>query len=486
MSEIKPENLHGRKKIFINVLPTDFDNSVESEIFYIKENIIKCLSVFNQNVLEIEFLNEYNVGKQTILLKNRADASVIINNKVVQNYARQIVEFKKGFYVGKPIKYSRCNNKENDDDMGFINKSIKDVSKASKDMDLYQDLFVSGVGYTFIAPRTDNYDINSEAPYVYQVVDNKICFVVNSSNVEETPLFAGIEMFTDNKIKKYAIYTKTSYYELTLGEGINIVRKGLLNITCGLKKLPIEEFRANRDAYSILEMVIPTNNALNSITSDQLDSLEQFVNSYLVFENQIVDPKFVQTVKDFKKERVIALSTNDPSKPAKVSFLENELNYDGVNNIFERIRNDMFDMAGVPLASSSTTSGGDTGEARLLGNGWENAQNMANVDTQYFKKFEFNNLKRIIDIYKTRANSPVDKINATDIDIKYSYNLSSNLLNKMQSIKYGYDMGMPLLDLLEAVSLTCDNYELAKSWRENLDKIKSENVDVDVKTKQLV
>jgi len=221
----------------------------------------------------------------------------------------------------------------------------------------------------------------------------------------------------------------------------------------------------------IVELVLAIQNFLNAIESNQLDDIVEFVNAYLVFENQDIDNKFKENFEEFKKKRVLAIKSTNPQLPAKVSLLKESLNHTDINSFFELLKSEMYDIVASPQSCGNVTSGGDTGAARLLGNGWESAQNQAQVDTTYVKQYEYEALKKMIAVCKDNT-TVIKKISASDIEIKYSINMSNNLLVKTQSLKYMYDMNMPYQSALSLSGLTTDAYGLGKRWEEHDNKVK--------------
>jgi hypothetical protein len=102
----------------------------------------------------------------------------------------------------------------------------------------------------------------------------------------------------------------------------------------------------------------------------------------------------------------------------------------------------MLTILGIPRLNDKP-SGGDTGQARLLGEGWTMAYQRAKQDDLNFKKAERTFLKAILKICKDDTRNAVDKIEKlriSDIDIKIPRDKSDNMLTKAQT----------LLELLQA------------------------------------
>ena len=206
----------------------------------------------------------------------------------------------------------------------------------------------------------------------------------------------------------------------------------------------------------------------------QLDGMEEIINSFIVFYNQkFDDDNFITKFKELKKERLLALNTNDPSKPAKVEMISQKLENDPINFFYERTVKAMNDNVFVPQASGNVTSGGDTGQARLLGNGWESAQNQAQVDQSFLTKYEKELLKNILWICKNTENCPIETINASDVAIKFNVNMSNNLLVKAEAMQLLNSIDFPEKAILTVCGITKDVDGIGEAWKEKK-KIKEE------------
>ena len=474
----------GRKKIIIPITYEDFKNTPE---VYIKKYLGKCLMINSENTEEFIDLQNVYKGKQEIFNKVRLDGSTENNNQLVANHTFRQVEFKKGFMVGNPIEYSQANQlKEIDDDLTYLSNYFRDCAKASKDIDKYEDLYVGGVAHQFIIPKRESFDEQSEAPFELINIDFGVGFVVYSGDITHKPLFNVFISKTDEvDVNSESLYSKrkTTYDVYYIGDegycyNATLSRNGSTYKFINderrkqpYKFLPLVEYSLNKNRMGIVELVLAIQNFLNAIESNQLDDIVEFVNAYLVYENQDIDNKFKENFEEFKKKRVLAIKSNNPQLPAKVSLLKQSLNHTDINSFFELLKSEMYDIVACPQASGNVTSGGDTGAARLLGNGWESAQNQAQVDTTYVKQYEYEALKKMIAVCKDNT-TVIKKISASDIEIKYSINMSNNLLVKTQSLKYMYDMNMPYQSALSLSGLTTDAYGLGKRWEEHDTKVK--------------
>lgn len=99
--------------------------------------------------------------------------------------------------------------------------------------------------------------------------------------------------------------------------------------------------------------------------------------------------------------------------------------------VTDDLYNNILTVCGVPRLNNKP-SGGDTGQARLLGEGWTMADERAKQDELAFKKSERRLLKLILKIcnYKKKLQN----LKISDIDIKFTRNKSDNLIVKTQGL----------------------------------------------------
>ena len=461
----------GRKKITIPVRYEDFS---KNPIKYIDNYLSKCISINLENKNDSIALKKYYKGIQSILTKTRLNGVTDNNNKIVVNHIYRQVEFKKGFMVGNPISYSLGVADKDTDDMTDLNRFLKDSAKASKDIDKYEDLYVCGLALQYIIPKKTDFD-EGEAPFELYNIEVGNAFKVYSADVTSKPLFDVIisEVIKDkdfNTEKAYDVYYMQDgeeYCLTTTYRGIGKEQRSDKIEKEPYKFLPLIEYSLNKNRMGIVELVMAIQDGLNTIQSNQVDDIVEFVNSYLVFENQDLGKEWAKKVREFRKNRAILLRTKNPQLPAKLNLLKQTMQHTEINAFFEMLVQEMYDIVACPKTSGGVTSGGDTGQARILGNGWESAQNQATVDISYVLQYEYELLKKIIYICKEPEEKYIKDINASDIDIKFSINMSNNILTKTQALQNLYTMHIPYEEALDIVNVTSDTHGLAVKWAEN-------------------
>lgn len=459
----QPINLFGRRKIYSSLKKEELTPEAILNI------LPSVLRIHDLNSAEIDYLWNYYKGKQPILQKEkkvRAD----INNMVLENHAYEIVEFKKSNDFGEPVQYVQKGEKNSEKvnpEISILNKFMESEDKSSLDLDLSEWQCVCGTAYRWF--DTDIKADEDEAPFELAIPDPRRTFVVRSSDVKEEQLFCGTyswfsddEAFQDTMVgvqfvpaqyRVITVYTDdfvVKIRESTSNEGhkLEIINSSMMvaNKKMVIDKYPLEpkgqriiEYPLNNARMGIIEIVMSQLNAINKVKSDDLDAIDQFVQSLLVFVNQDVT---VEDVRELEEAGAIKVFSNDPSKPADVKLLTQQLLHSETKIVTDDLYDKMLTILGIPRLNDKA-SGGDTGQARLLGEGWTMAYQRAKQDDLNFKKAERMFLKSILAICKDDKRNIPDKIKnlkLSDIDIKIPRDKSDNMLTKAQT----------LLELLQA------------------------------------
>ena len=409
--------LFGRHVIYADYDPEEMNEETIAQI------LNDVFGVHLQNSREINYLENYYKGFQPILDKVK-EVRPTINNKVVENNAYFIVEFKKSFVFGKPIQYVQRGDVANKE-VGALNSYMLAEDKYPKDTELAEDLYISGIGHRLVLP-----DINEDSPFMIENLDSKTTFCVYSSRLPHKKLFGctytrGIKDYTI----RGSVYTKNAYYEMESPSTASAFSVKFVKPTI-LGDIPIFEYYLNKSRIGIIEIVMDILNNLNRITSDEIDGLEQYIQSLLVFVNQDIDKEDYEGLLDLG---AIKIATSDPSRPADIKLISSEIKHDNTKILHDRLFNTALNIVGIPK-NSDKASGGDTGQARYLGEGWTMADARADGDEMEFKRCSKPELKLILKICRLAPNSEIKTLTLKDIDQKFTRNKSDNFLVKSQGM----------------------------------------------------
>lgn len=414
--------LSGRREIF-----TDAQEITQQNIC---EILADAFAIHNTNAAEIDYLQKYERGIQPILHREK-EIRPEINFKAVENHAAEITAFKVGYVFGSPITFvqrasidSTGDNGEIDDKkIATLNEMMFEVGKASQDQILGKDLAVCGVGYRIVLPKKIKMGVS---PFDMLRLNPKFTFVVKHNDIYKRPAI-GVSYVTlkDGSIRVGA-YTKSEYFEL---EGNTI---GALSIKSVVPNrigiIPIIEYRNDNERMGCFERVVPMLDALNVATSDRLNGLAQFVQSILWMNNCELDDEQMNSLKD----KLGLLTKSEPGNPASVQYLTATLDQAQTQTLIDYLYEQILQIAGVPGREQST--GGNTGQAIMLSNGWQIAETHARSLEQVFSDSEREMLGVVLRIITLVEPGDVATLKLSDIDIKFSRNRTDSLLVKTQGL----------------------------------------------------
>lgn len=497
----------GIKRIEIPKLDSDF-NTQDYGLAIIKKYLPTILADHKQNAEKIEFLYRYFLGQQDILNKERRyKTDSYNNNKIVENHAKRQVEFKVGFLTGEQRDYTHKADSDSDD-LTYLGRYFTDCNFFQKDKVLKKWVYATGIGVTHTSPRTDiiledgvdeltkakkvryatkedGFDIDYNAPFNFETLDPKDNFVVYSSAFNKEPLFCVSivdidvsgendqipqihkQMLIETRYASFVVHSDKEYRDIYWND--NNTFKATPK---ALRYLPMIEHSVNDDRIGLIETNRSLYNSINTFRSAVADMTVDSANAILVFKNVDIDSEEVQAM---KKAGAIVISDSQQSRTGSSADLDTitiEIPFDGLNNYIDELVHSCYDIAGVPLASGQVTSGGDTGQARLIGGGWNNAYISINNDITTLKGYDYDNLKLILLLCKQVPNCPLDELYASQIDISYRVNQNDNFVNKTQGMMNLYAMNMPLEEILKASKLFNDIKNVEKAWQARLDELK--------------
>jgi len=426
---IAPEEirLFGRKVIYADYNPEDMNTETITKI------LNDVFSVHLQNAYEIDYLEKYYKGFQPIIGKTK-EVRPTINNTVVENNAYFITEFKKSYVFGEPIQYVQRGDVANPQ-VSTLNSYMLAKDKFPKDTELAESIYVSGIGHRLVLPSEIG---DFESPFNVDNLDSKKTFIVYSSYLPHKKLFAfTYTIGVKDSTLRGSVYTKNGYYEVNK-ENLSSAFTVRFKQNHILGDIPIFEYYLNKSRLGIIEVVLDLLNQINRITSDEIDGLEQFIQSILVFVNQDIDVEDYSALLDLG---AVKIATSDPSRPADLKLLSNNIDHGNTKILHDRLLNTALQIIGIPK-STERTSGGDTGQARMLSEGWTMADERAKQDEMQFKRCSKPELELELRICSLSPWSDITNLNIKEVEQKFTRNKSDNFLVKSQGLMNQINSGV--------------------------------------------
>lgn len=391
------------------------------------QNVAQVLSdtigIHNRNRTLIDYLYRYYKGDQPILYREKL-VRPEVNNKVVENHALETVKFKAGQIYGEPIQYvckkKKASEKINEQ-VDRFNDYLDEANADARNIQL--GIYQSAVGTAYKAIlREDEWTENGDLPpFRIFIPSPQDVYIVYSSITGKPMLSVQILKDEDNQ-QYYQCYSSRQYFKIQNGavteSGIN-----------GFGGIPIIEYPNNHDRLSDIEIAITMYDAINKYQSDRLNGVEQFVQALMKFKNcEIDESEFVKMIK------LGAVSVKDVGNGTQsdVDLMTAELNQSESQVAKDDIYNNMLIVEAMPNRQGNT--GGDTGNAVYLRNGWDFAERDAKLVEAFTKEAEKASARIILNII--RKTSMDVNISTRDFDVKITRNPTDNMLVKAQALDY--------------------------------------------------
>ena len=380
----------------------------------------KAVSIFEQNALDCDYLYNYYKGCQPILDRKK-EVRPEINNTIVVNRAYEIVTFKTGRFLYKPIQYVNRND-GTIDEINQLNDLMYAEGKSGKDRELVDWFHICGHSYRMILDA----HMEEGTPFHIYTIEPNRAFVVRRDTVDKKPIMGVYFNYRvdeeGNKQKVYTAYTKNEVYIIENWE-IKSVSRHIMG------DVPIIEYPANLSRLGCFEVVTELLDAINLATSNREDGLEQFIQALLVFKNLDLSDKDVE---DLRKNGAICLPEG-----SDLEYLVHELNQSQVQTLVDDMYQAVLTICGMPNRQAGSTSTSDNKGAVVLRDGWSAAATAVKETKQYFEAAERQMLGialRLFNIYMDISADEDDRkpVSLADIVVHFDEGEYENMLEKAQ------------------------------------------------------
>lgn len=411
--------LHGRRKIMCDQKEITPENVVDI--------VGKALAVHRMNRGEIQYLYDFYRGKQDIRLKQK-QVRPEINNRVMVNRANEIVTFKTAYLLGEPLQYvSNGGDDAVSKKVNRLNEYMRSELKDSKDKELADWMHICGVGVRMVLP--DKAGEEDGSPVSIYTLDPRESFVIYHSGVGQRALAGVLRQKNEKGQWISCVYTKYRYYEIISGQITNIDDgedgDWLPGKRHGLGRVPIIEYLNNEARMGAFEVVLPLLNAINTIESNRVDSIQDFVNAYDVFQNcELEDGQYKELAQGGMAIKIKGIQGAE----AKVYRIASELNQTNTQTLVDDLYNTALTICGMPNRNGGSSTS-DTGTAVLLRDGFAEAESRAKDTEKMFIRSEWDFLRLVLHICRDTAE--VD-LKLSEIKPEFTRKNLTNIQSKVQ------------------------------------------------------
>lgn len=413
---IQPAELFGRSMIYYDDVEITREN--------ICDILSKALGVHRVNQAQINKLYQIYRGRQAILSKTK-EIRPEINNKIVTNFANQIVTFKTGYLLGKPIQYVSRGERTTElaenvsRDIDLLNRYASDCDKAAKDIELAEWFHICGTSYRMVMVDTETQ--SDETPFNIFTLDPRHTFVVYSNEVSHKPILGVNSVRKSDGTVIYNCWTKNKLFKVK--DALAYPDSVISEEEHVYGRVPIIEYPANNARLGSFEIVLSLLDAINAAFSDLADGREQFINSLMVIKGADITREQFAELRDLGGIKVPA--------DGDVKYLVSELNQTQNGETINLMIDTMLEIVGMPKRSGSAGGTSDNGIAVILRDGFADAEARASDTERIFKKSENEFLRIVFPICNVKRGT---QLKLSSVEPHFTRQNTDNLLAKVQAL----------------------------------------------------
>ena len=451
---------YGRKIAYTNIDKITPDNVVKV--------IGNTIGIFNWNRTIIKYLWDYYKGDQPVLYRQKL-TNADITNKIVENHAYEIVQFKVGQTYGEPVQFiSRKNDANINKAVDILNDFMADANKQEKDIKAGEWQSATGTSFKAAQPKPGKIPIRIVAPTPMNT------YVIYNENTEE-PILA-VQEFKDADGKLYKMaFSDTMSFTIVDSKVISTKLH-----TYG--EVPIVEFPNNHERISDIELVSGMLDAINNMQSNRMDGVEQFVQYWVKFVNCEIDE---ENFKKMKESHALVVKSINKDNKSDVDIMTQELNQSQCQIAKDDLWNNTLSILAIPNKQGNT--GGDTQGAVELRNGWDFSKTRAKLKDPIVKASEKRLATVALNILRLAG---IDlKLSVTDFDVQINHSPQDNMYTKAQTLVVLLQAGIHPLVAIKTVGLWGDaekTYVLSKPYLDNLYKTIENAEEQEKKAQEIV
>ncbi|RHP57432.1 phage portal protein [Clostridium sp. AF29-8BH] len=452
---------YGRKVAYTDVEKITVDNVVKV--------IGNCIGVFNYNKPIIRYLWRYYKGDQPIKYREKLIRDDICN-KIEENHAYEIVQFKVGQTYGEPVQFiSRKDDEKINKAVDELNDYLVDANKQDKDIKGGEWQSATGTSFKAIQRIVDG-----DIPFRIVVPSPLNTFVIYNRNTEEPVLAVQELKDEDGRYYKMA-FSDTMSFKIVDSK----VTEAKLHTYGGI---PIIEYPNNHERLSDIELVIDLLDAINNMQSNRMDGVEQFVQSWIKFVNCEVDTEAFEKMK--QAGALVVKSINKDYK-SEVDVMTQELDQTQCQISKDDLWDNALSVLAIPTKQSNT--GGDTQGAVELRNGWDFSKTRAKLKDSLVKSSEKRLAVAVLNTLRISGNDL--KLSVRDFDVQINHSPQDNMYTKSQTLLQLLQCGIHPLIAIKTVGLWGDaekTFLLSKSYLDNLWKTIDDAEEQERKAQEIV
>lgn len=451
----REEAMFGRRDIYATYEDINAGNVVAA--------VNMAMSYHMANFEEEDYLFWRRRGMSPALIREK-ERNSYINNKIVENHPDEIVNFKDGFVLPTSAFYTARDDSKQED-VNKLNEYMYLSGKPIADNKVVDWFHTVGKGVLYAEPTGDR-----EVPLKAYALDPRSSFVVYSMRPGNEPVM-GVNVVMVNGKTHFDVYTKYWVFRLSGGTvgpimtDIPLQEATAISVDSvepnWLGEIPIIEYRYNSVNMGAFEGVLTMCTALDLISSNRVDGVEQFIQSLIVTYNVEFDEDV--TADKIRKLGYIPLKSTADSK-GDIKILTEELNQTQTQTLADHLYDQMLTICMMPSTRKGGSSTSDTGQASFYRDGFVQAETCASNTQDLFKESN-RHFDRIL--CKVLKEMNLLDISPNDFELTFNRTEMSNIQSKAQALNTLLASGVSPVLALGKSGVSNDpisDYAMSEKW----------------------
>lgn len=348
--------MQGVDRLYLNtnkITKTKGDGSLEKYIRSSSESLneLEIKAYVNDfklgQLATLKKLKKYYLGEQEIINRTMADVTKP-NNRIVVNYCANITDTLTNYGFSSPIGYKSSD--EGSQLLKEINHTNKYNDEGENSLAIAQDMSIYGRAGELIW-----FDLQEEIRFK-RLNPEELIFIYEDNL--ESELNACIRFYEGKSILETASTTFIEVYEKDViryfTESAGVLSMNDYSESFGI--VPVVAYENNTDLQGDFVQVISLQDAYNKIISDSVNDFEAFVDAYLCLEG--MEDTDNTDILRMKENRVMLLPEG-----SKASWLVKTVQDTHVQNLLNRLNDNIHKVSQSPDVSDEKFSGNSSGEA---------------------------------------------------------------------------------------------------------------------------
>lgn len=307
-----------------------------------------------------ELYNRYKVIAGGLPIFNREvrfeEEEKPINNKINNDFFSEIVDFKTGYFAGKPIAYGYSKTEEAEETTGGENE-VDEATKAVTDFTTRNNMFGVDMETTKLSSVYGYcgrlFYVDPDGNERVMPVHGYETVILSSTNISE-PEYA-LRCYTTTNLDGSIIYNVDFYDSKNIHSYQGTSLQDLALKENGIKPhlfdyCPLQGILNNAEALGDAEKVLALIDDYDKVLSDNSNEIEAFVHAYLIFEGLRIDDDTIE--KGQKSGSFVFPATG--TQQGKAYFLTKNINDTFTEHHLQRLEDNIYRFSRTPNLSDET------------------------------------------------------------------------------------------------------------------------------------